>query len=125
MHFPEFTLGSSRLCRFRCLLSVAMDAGKRIVPEHDPQSGGKIRLQISKDHIQTPAIRALVVPILDQRIGGVLLTVHVVYGMNRKQEAGKVRRIHKRRRHKDYRCGKHRLGFNLALTPSFFEPFVT
>jgi hypothetical protein len=45
-----------------------MDAGKRILPERDPQAGGDIPLQITKDYIQTPAIRALVVPILDERI---------------------------------------------------------
>ena len=99
VHFPEFALRPRRLRRFRGLLCVAMDAGQRIVPEHDPQSGGNIPLQITKDHIQTPAIRALVIPILDERIGSILWTMYVVQGTNRKQEAGKVGRIHKGRRY--------------------------
>lgn len=87
VHFPELSLRSRRLCRFRCLLGMVMNAGKGIVPEHDSQSGGDITLQVTKDHIQAPAIRALVIPVLNERIGGVHLTVSVVHqGANRKQE---------------------------------------
>jgi hypothetical protein len=72
-----------------------MNAGTGIVPEHDPQLGGNILLQITKDHIQTAAIRTLVIPILDERIRGILRTFYVVQRTNRKQEAGKVGGIHK------------------------------
>ena len=72
-----------------------MDAGKSIVPKNNPQSGGNIPLQITKDHVQAPAIRALVIPILNERKGGILSTVYVIQGTNRKQEAGKVGGIHK------------------------------
>jgi hypothetical protein len=60
-----------------------MDARKRIVPEHDPQSGGNLPLQVTEDHIQAPATRALVIPILDKRIRGILWTAYVVHWTNR------------------------------------------
>ena len=43
------------------------------------QSGGDITPQVTKGHIQTPAIRALVIAELDERIGGVHWTVCVVH----------------------------------------------
>lgn len=71
-----------------------MTPGKGIVLEHDPQSGGNIPLQITKDHVQAPAIRALVIPILDESVGRILWTAYVVHGTDWKQEARHVGRIH-------------------------------
>jgi hypothetical protein len=51
---------------------MVMNAGERVVPEDDPQSGGDVSLQVMKGHVQTPAIRALVISILNERIGGIL-----------------------------------------------------
>src|SRR5271165_2437999 len=89
VHFPEFSLRSGSLGRFRRLLRMMMDSRERIVPEDDPQSGGDRILQVAKDRVQTPAIRALVISILNQRIGRILRTVRVVLGTKRKQETGR------------------------------------
>jgi len=94
MHFPAFALSSSGLRRLGSLLRVAVNTGKRIVPENDPQSGGNILLQIAKNHIQAPAIRALVIAILDECMGCVLWTVYVVYGTYWKQQTGQVWGVH-------------------------------
>jgi hypothetical protein len=66
------------------LLCVGMNAGKRIVPVHNPQSGGHILLEITKDHVQAPAIRALVIPILNEHVERILWTAYVVYRTNQK-----------------------------------------
>jgi hypothetical protein len=57
-----------------------MNAGKRIVPEYDPQSAGNVPLEITKDDIQASTIWTLVIPILDERIRRVLWTAYVVCG---------------------------------------------
>jgi hypothetical protein len=59
---------------------------KRVVPERDPQPSGNIVLQVPEKHIQTPAIRALVIPVLNECVGSIRRTVCVVHGANREQE---------------------------------------
>jgi len=72
VHFPEFPLRPGRLGRFGCLLRLVMNAGKRVVAEDDPQSGSDILLKVPEDPIQTPAIWAFVIPVLNECAGGIL-----------------------------------------------------
>jgi len=57
-----------------------------IVPQYDPQSGRNFLLQIAEDRVQTPAVRALIVAVLDQRILSTLWTENMVEGTIRKQK---------------------------------------
>ena len=87
---------------------------KRVVPERDPQPSGNIVLQVPDKHIQTPAIRALVIPVLNECVGSILRTMCVVQGANRKQEV--LDGIHRCESWQlIYRCRKHGIGFNWGL----------
>lgn len=52
-------------------------------------------MQIAKNPVEKPAVRAFVVAILDQCKGGIFWTLYVVKGTNRKQKAGQVGGIHR------------------------------
>ena len=84
MHLPKLPLRTSCLRGFSCLLRMVVNAGQRIVPKDEPQSGGVIVLQVTKDQVEAPTIWTLIIAIFDECVRGVLGTSRVVPIFNRK-----------------------------------------
>src|SRR5881628_2888025 len=66
MHLPELVLRSRRFGRLRRLLSVGVTLAQREVAVHEPQSRSHVLLDRLDDGVRAPAVRALVIAVLDQ-----------------------------------------------------------
>src|SRR5262249_28658953 len=87
VHLPELPLSGGGLPRFSCALRVRVHLRQREVPEDEAEADAQRLLHLVDDRIGLPAIRALVVAILDQGDRRVLRTLAVISLGNRRGQA--------------------------------------
>src|SRR5882672_6503160 len=90
VHFPELALVRRRLGGLGRVLRVRVHLAEREISKDESEALAKLLLNGFHDRIRAPAMRALVVSVLDERDGRAGRTLRVVARANRQGEHGSV-----------------------------------
>ena len=78
VHLPELPLRARRLGRLGGQLRARMDVGQRQVAEHEAEVVAEVGEELAQHRLRAPAVRALEVPVFDERDRRVLRPADVV-----------------------------------------------